>query len=721
MPADIATITEQLLSYWPGADQALVRRAYEFAEEAHRGQKRLTGDPYIQHPLEVALILTGIQADPATVAAALLHDTVEDTAVSLPVLQKRFGTTVATLVEGVTKLRRLDFTSHQEEQARNLRKMLLAMAEDIRVLVIKLADRLHNMLTLDPLPPERQQAIAQETLQIYAPLAHRLGIWRLKWQLEDLALKYLDPEGFFEIAERLGQSRAEREAFTEQARQRLEQHLSTAGIRATVFGRAKHIYSIYTKIREQQIDFSQVGDLIALRVVVDTVADCYAALGLVHALWMPVPGTFTDYIAKPKPNSYQSLHTKVMGPQGQFMEVQIRTWEMHRTAEYGVAAHWNYKEGRTDSAVDKQVGWLRQILDLSSDLKESHEFLELLQLDLFKDQVFVFTPGGDVIDLPRGAGPIDFAYRVHTEVGHHTVGAKVNGHPVPLDYRFRNGDICEIITSEKAQPSRDWLQLIQSSRAKAKVRKYLREQMREENLRRGSELVEAALRHQPEAVRETWSQQRLEEIAQRLYYAGGEDLLAAVGYGDVEPSTIIQHLIKDYQPPRRLSEEARLLLPLEETAQKAPPLAVSATGLAGLQSHLSRCCNPLPGDEIMGYITRGSGIAVHRADCKNLLYRSRKEPERVLPLTWGDQASTAARATLEIVATDRVGLLSHLTAIVSDAGVNITGAHVEAESGQFARLVLTLAVRDREQLDRVIERLSQLIDVVTVRQVKPPS
>ena len=719
MATDVEPILEALVGYWPGADLGLVRSAYEFAEEAHRGQKRLSGEPYITHPLEVARILTSIQADPATLAAALLHDTVEDTPVTALDISRRFGPTVAALVQGMTNLGKLDFTSKQEEQARNLRKMLLAMAEDVRVLIIKLADRLHNLQTLDPLPPERQLAIAQESLQIYAPLAHRLGIWRFKWQLEDLALKYLDSEAFFTVAEKLGRTRAEREALTEQARQQLEEPLSRAGLRATLYGRAKHIFSIYHKMKEQGLEFSEIGDLIALRVVTDTVADCYAALGLVHSLWMPLPGMFTDYIAMPKPNGYQSLHTKVMGPNSMVMEIQIRTLEMHRTAEYGVAAHWSYKEGRSDPKVDRKVSWLRQFLELATDVPEHHEFLELLELDLFQGQVFVFTPDGDVIDLPRGAGPIDFAYRIHTEVGHHTVGARVNGRQTPLDYQFQNGDICEIITNDRAQPSADWLKLIKSSRAKAKVRRYLRESMREENIRRGREELEAALRHQPEPVRALYTLQRLEEIGQRLYFPSADDLLAAVGYGDVEPSTLIQHLVRDYQPAKKLSEEARLMLPLEAApAGPRRPLAVSATGIADLQSHLSKCCNPLPGDEIMGYITRGQGIAVHRADCKNLLYRTKQEPERVLPLSWGDQTGSQGRATLEIVAADRVGLLSHLTAIVADSDVNITGATVEAETGRYARLVLTVGVLNREQLDRVTQRLGQLLDVISVRQIR---
>ena len=725
MPTTLQTVLDELTTYWPGVDQSLVRRAYLVAEAAHRDQKRLTGEPYITHPLEVALLLTSIQADPACLAAALLHDTVEDTAVTLEDLRAQFGPTVAALVEGVTKLRRLDFSSRQEEQARNLRKMLLAMAEDLRVLVIKLADRLHNMRTLDPLPAIKQEATARETLYIYAPLAHRLGIWRFKWQMEDLALKYLEPEAFFDLAERLGQTRAEREAFTEDARRLIEQRLGHAGIQATVYGRAKHIYSIYLKLREQQLDFDELGDLVALRVVVDNEADCYAALGLIHSLWMPLPGMFTDYVTKPKTNSYQSLHTKVMGPQGHTVEVQIRTAEMHRTAEYGIAAHWNYKEGYADRQLDKRVSWLRHILDLETEVAESHEFLELLQLDLFKDQVFVFTPGGDVIDLPRGAGPVDFAYRIHTEVGNHVVGAKVNGRPVPLSYRFQNGDICEILTSERAQPSHDWLKLIHSSRAKAKVRRFLRESMHEENLRRGRELLEAALRHQPEDVRQALSPEQLREIAEHLSYSTVEDLLAAVGYGDVETSSILNRVLKGRLVPRTLQEEARLLLPLE--TERGPrheesrrPRQVTAQGIAGLESRLSRCCSPLPGDPIAGYITRGGGITVHRADCKNLLFRRRRELERVIPLSWEEGAASGARATLEIVATDRVGLLSHITAIISDSDLNITGAQVEAEGGHLARLVLTLGVQDREQLDRLVQRLGQLLDVVSVRQVKGP-
>jgi GTP pyrophosphokinase len=394
---------------------------------------------------------------------------------------------------------------------------------------------------------------------------------------------------------------------------------------------------------------------------------------------------------------------------------------MHRTAEYGVAAHWSYKEGESDPRVDRQVSWLRSILDLETDIAESHEFLELLQLDLFKDQVFVFTPDGDVIDLPRGAGPIDFAYRIHTQVGHHTAGARVNGRQVPLSYRFRNGDICEIITSERAEPSRDWLTLIQSSRAKAKVRRYLRERMREENVRRGRELLEGALKHQTERVREALSPAVLQEIAEQMYYDSTEDLLAAVGYGDVEPSTLINRVIKDQQQPLRLSEAAKLLLPLEEVSDQRRQLKVAATGIEGLQSNLSRCCNPLPGDRIQGYITRGGGITVHRADCKNLLYRARKEPERVIPLSWeGGGEDFAGRATLEIVATDRVGLLSHITAIISDCDLNITGARVEAEDGQLARLVLTLNVGHRDQLEHVMQRLAQLIDAVSVRQIRTP-
>lgn len=721
MAADIETIIDVVSGYWAPLDCQMLRDAYEFAQEAHEGQQRLTGDPYITHPLEVANILVMLQADPTAVVAGLLHDTVEDTDVGLEQISARFGPEIAQLVEGVTKLRRLDFSSHQQEQARNLRKMFLAMSDDIRVILIKLADRLHNMRTLAPLAPEKQQATATETLYIFAPLAHRLGIWRLKWELEDLALKHLDADTYWQIVEDLGQTREQRERQLEAARSQLEQQLHSAGISGQVKGRAKHIYSIYTKMRQQQIDFSQIADLMALRVITNDVSDCYAALGLVHSLWMPIPGIFTDYIAKSKSNNYQSLHTKVIGPNNQPLEVQIRTEQMHRQAEYGLAAHWRYKESDADPELDQQVSWLRQLLELETDLKESHEFLELLQLDLFQDQVFVFTPDGDVIDLPRGAGPVDFAYHIHTEVGYHCTRAKVNGQIVPLDYEFQNGDICEIITSPTAQPSRDWLNFIHSSRAKAKVRRFLRDQTQQQSIKQGRNQLEEAVRKLPELDRELLNQDKLLPVAQHLNYTDTDSLLAAVGYGEVEVNTVISHLRGEglRHRPRSLAEEVQLLLP--ETPERPAVkegLLVTAQGVRDVHSRLSKCCNPLPGDDITGYITRGAGMTIHRSDCKNLQYRAQQEPDRVVSLQWATgQREPVFRTDIEVIAGDRVGLLSHITAIVSDCNINIAAAQVNAESGEFARLHLTLDIHHRRDLEQLTGRLEKLIDVVSVRQL----
>jgi len=716
MKAAVEKLVQRVSGYWPGVDKQQLIDAYDLAARAHAGQKRLTGDPYIVHPYEVSLILSSLESDPSSIVGGLLHDVVEDSEVQIEQIEDQFGPVISHLVAGVTKLSKLDFYSRQEEQARNLRKMFLAMADDIRVLLIKLSDRLHNMRTLDPLPPERREANALETLHIFAPLAHRLGVWRIKWELEDLALKHLEPEAYAEIVAKLGQTRAQREQQLEVAHEMLADRIREAGINA-VQGRAKHIYSIRQKMLRQDLSFSDLGDLIALRVIAEEVSDCYAALGIVHSLWMPISGFFSDYIAKPKSNEYQSLHTKVIGPHQQPLEVQIRTREMHRKAEYGVAAHWRYKEGDSDPQLDQQVAWLRQLLELETDLSESHEFLELLQLDLFRDQVFVFTPQGDVIELPRGAGPIDFAYRIHTEVGHHCVGARVNGQQVALEYQFENGDIAEIITSPSAKPSRDWMPIIQSSHAKAKVRKFLREQTRDENIEQGRQELEAAINRLPVTQRERLDREKLAEVARHLNYADVDSLLAAIGYGDVDPHTVIDHITVP-ERPQTLVEEAQLLLPETPVeAQKRVTSPVTAKGVAGVSSHLSKCCNPLPGDEIVGYVTRGSGLAIHRSDCKNLQYRAAKEPERIVPLTWSDDAADVFRTDIEVVAVDRVGLLSHITAVISEANVNIAAAHVDAQDHQLARLHLTLDIKRREDITHLMARIEQLIDVVSVREV----
>ncbi len=720
MPTTVDQVIQRVSGYWPGVDRKLLVDAYDFAEKAHAGQKRLSGDPYIVHPREVGGILADIESDELSIAGGFLHDTVEDTDISTGDIQERFGDTVAGLVEGVTNLRKLDFASHREEQARNLRKMFLAMAEDIRVILIKLSDRLHNMRTLDYLPPENRLRTAEEPLHIFAPLCHRLGIQRLRAELEDLALRHLEPQEYQEIVHKIGRTREERQRVVERARAEMEQQLAKGGIEATVQGRAKHIYSIHQKMKRQSIDFSQLRDLNALRVIVNDVAECYTVLGIVHDLWVPVPDTFADHIAMPKSNNYQSLHTTVLGPDHSPMEVQVRSYDMHRTAEYGVASHWRYKEGETDRQLDEQVAWLRQVLELETDLSESHEFLELLQVDLFRDQVFVFTPDGDVIDLPRGAGPLDFAYRIHTEVGHQCVGAVVNGQQVGLDYEFKNGDIAKIITSSSGQPRHDWLRLVQSSHAKAKVRRYLREKSREENITIGSERLQRAIARLSPAERGKAQEADRAEVAAHFDYQDEASLLAAIGYGVVEAQTVVDYMLEKTAKPDSLVEEAQMLLPTEvspeQLARATGPLPVSADGVDGFYSRISKCCSPLPGDPIRGYITRGSGLAIHRAECKNLAYRAALEPERIVELTWSSEdESTVFRQDIEVVAVDRVGLLSHITAIISDADINIALARAEKAASHLARLELTLEINRRQDLDHVIERLEQLIDVVNVR------
>lgn len=722
----ISELNQVVRRYWPSADGELIPRAYDFARKAHDGQLRADGSPYIGHPLEVASILAGVEADPPSVAAGLLHDTVEDTPIEPGDVEAEFGPTVRTLVDGVTKLSLANFRTREESQAQNLRKMFLAMADDIRVILIKLGDRLHNMRTIKPLSPDRRTAIAEETLQIYAPLAHRLGIRRFKWELEDLAFKTLEPGAYEEIAGRVGAGRADRENLLGRAADELREQLADVGIIAQVDGRPKHFYSIYEKMRHQMLDFEQLGDLMAMRVIVDSVPECYAVLGIVHKLWIPITGLFSDYIAKPKSNGYQSLHTKVLGTDRAPMEVQIRTKEMHRVAEHGVAAHWRYKEGGAPTKFDEQMAaWLEHLRELETQLPEQHEWLELVRLDLFKDQVFVFTPNWDVIDLPAGAGPLDFAYRIHTDVGNHCAGAKVNGKLVGLDYRFRNGDIVEINTHPNAHPNPDWLKQIVASGAKSKVRRFLRAQVRDETIAHGHEVVDRALKRLPPEDRKQLQWDNLADVAASFNLTDEDSLWAAVGFGEIEPDTVIQRLMPEKKDPETLAEEIESFRDLEERdVAPAARASVSMGDLEGLAARRSKCCNPIPGDRIMGYITRGSGLAIHKADCKNLLHRKELEPERVRDLNWGDGKSTETyRASIEVVALDRVGLLSHLTAVISEMGTNIASAHVDTERPSVATIRLAVDVVDRSELDELVGRLENLIDVISARAVphKGPS
>ena len=704
----LAGLLARVEAYLPEGDRELLLRAYQFAADAHAGQSRLAGDEFVTHPLAVAMLLTELEVDVATLAAALLHDVVEDTDHDLAEITEQFGEEIASLVDGLTKLRRLQFDRRREHQAESLRRMLLAVAKDLRVVLIKLADRLHNMHTIDPLPADKQQEVAEETLHIFAPIAHRLGIWHYKWRLEDLAFRVLEPARYQEIVQAIARTREERLAVINQAVGRLRERLEAMGVPAEIEGRPKHFYSIYQKMETQAVDFDQIHDLEAIRVIVNTEPECYTALGVAHSLWLPLPDMFTDYIAKPKPNRYQSLHTKVIGPHGGPMEVQIRTWAMHRRAEYGVAAHWRYKEGREeDLQTEAKLSWLRQILDLHTDLSDPGEWLEHLKLDLFKDQVFVFTPKGDVIDLPAGSTPVDFAYRIHTQVGHSCVGAKVNGRMVPLSYVFKNGDVAEIITSSRptARPSLDWLSFVVTSQAKSRIKAWYRHAQREESIARGRERLVEECERMGLSPDEVVHAKALEELARGLGYSSVEDLHAAVGYGDLVAETVLRKLRGEAPKPKQK--------PVVAKDQGQMRFAVSAGGVKDVLFRLSRCCAPLPGDPIVGFITRGAGVTVHRENCPNIAYHSQREPGRVLPVEWTLSTEAYYPVTIQVEALDRVGLLSDITAIISATSTNIVEAGARTGGKpRLARFQLTLEVRDLTHLQGLLERIRALSDVL---------
>lgn len=705
----LTVLLERVKRIRPTADLELIEHAYHFADWAHSGQTRLSGEPYITHPWNVALIVADMGLDDPSIAAALLHDVVEDTEVEMATIVQEFGEEVARLVEGVTKLRRLQFHTFRQEQVENLRKVLVAMAQDVRVILIKLADRLHNLRTLDPLPEEKRKATALETLQIYAPIAHRLGIWRIKWELEDLAFKHLDPIAYRELVRKVEKKRSERVHLIEKAIQQLQRALAEAGLEATVQGRPKHLWSIYQKMQREGVDIDRIYDLIALRVIVNTEAECYLALGVVHKLWAPLPGMFTDYIAKPKPNGYQSLHTKVVGPDGEIMEVQIRTWEMHRNAEYGIAAHWRYKEvgdepQRKPDALDQALAWLRELMEMNQDIRDASEFTRSVIGDLFRDQVFVFTPKGDVIDLPKGSTPVDFAYRIHTEIGHRCIGAKVNGKLVPLDYQLQTGDVVEIITSKHPKgPSPDWLRFVKTSLARNRIKRYLKEQSYAENLQRGRELLAEALEKAGLSLGEVLESGKLDELAKAYQLQNANDLLAAIGWGSVS----VQSVVNKLKPPA----------PKPRVTVVSPTEAVSLPTRKGtLLYRLAKCCTPVPNDPIVGYISRGRGIIVHRTDCRNIVRLQESEPERIVALDWGFPLSEPVMARLRVVAYDRIGLLSDVSNAISSKGVSIISNRSITKDG-LAYFDLGIIVPDAKTLQSVIESIQRLTDVVQVTRI----
>ncbi|MFY9663834.1 MAG: bifunctional (p)ppGpp synthetase/guanosine-3',5'-bis(diphosphate) 3'-pyrophosphohydrolase [Candidatus Cybelea sp.] len=710
----IAELIERVRRYEPSADAEWLMRVYELADAAHQGQRRASGEGYIEHPLAVAEILAELEVDHQTIAAALLHDVVEDTSITSEQVTEQFGAEVARLVDGVTKLTRIPYQSKEDAQVENLRKMFLAMARDIRVIIIKLADRLHNMRTLASLPPAKQQAIARETLDIYAPIAHRLGIWKIKWEIEDECLRYLDRSSYAEIVERVAKTRREREADVENAIARLRDEFKDLKVNAEIQGRPKHFYSIYSKISKGR-DFSTIYDLTAIRIIVDTVKDCYAALGAVHAMWTPLPGRFKDYIAMPKPNMYQSLHTTVVGPSGDPLEIQIRTWEMHRTSEYGIAAHWRYKEGGKADQFENKLSWLRALLEWQKDMRDSRVFMENLKLDLFDSQVFVFSPRGDVYSIPAGGTPLDFAYQVHTDVGNHCVGAKVNGRIVPLDYAMQNGDICEILVNKSSgRPSLDWLSLVKTSSAKHKIKQWFRKEQREENVLVGQEALEQELARaglRTDVARGAL----LERIAGRLNYATPTDLYAAIGFGDASAQAVANRVREEFKHDNvvDLTKIGR-----KPVARKSPRRSsgVRIAGVDDVLVRLSKCCSPVPGDPIIGYVTIGRGVSIHRADCPNVAYMN-ATPERILQAQWIDDAGLTHGVDVEVEAEDRSQLLQDIMAVFAELKTQVSSVNARVRKDGVAVASLTVQIRDLDHLHKLLRKLETLKNVRRVYRV----
>ncbi|WP_338626231.1 bifunctional (p)ppGpp synthetase/guanosine-3',5'-bis(diphosphate) 3'-pyrophosphohydrolase [Selenomonas sp. TAMA-11512] len=719
-------IIDEVNSYQNDADLELIQRAYELAKSAHEGQTRISGEAYIIHPLSVARILTLLKIDDVTISAAILHDVVEDTTYTLEEMGKQFGSEVAMLIDGVTKLGRIQYKSKEEQQLESYRKMFLAMAKDIRVIMIKLADRLHNMRTLKYMREDKQRRIAQETLEIYAPLANRLGIFNIKWELEDLCLRYLDPEAYYHLVENVKQKRDERQAFINAAKEQIEEKVSAANIRFEIQGRAKHFYSIYRKMKREKKDISEIYDLSALRILVESVRDCYAVLGIIHAMWKPLPGRFKDYVAMPKSNGYQSLHTTVIC-RGLPLEIQIRTFSMHEVSEYGVAAHWKYKEsGKSVVATkeyDQKMSWLRQMVSLQNELDDPREYFEALKVDVFSDEVFVFTPKGDVIDLPKGSITIDFAYRIHTEVGNHCVGAKVNGKLVPLEYKLHNGDIVSIITNKANNgPSRDWLNIVGLNDTRVKIRSWFKKQSREENVARGREILEKEIKHLGYEPRELLTDVRLAVIAEKLKLRQGEDILASIGYGGMTHNGIISKLIELYKEEQKKTtppDISKLLAELKKPVKKRHSKSshgILVEGEDGLMVRLARCCNPIPGDMITGYITRGRGVSVHRADCPNLI--ADMDLSRVIEVSWDIGLDKGYSVQLEIVCNDKSGVLAELFAIPSEMKMNIGAVNVKPnKSNKTSVISMGIEVRNSQQLNEIMMKLRRLKNVYSVSRV----
>jgi GTP diphosphokinase / guanosine-3',5'-bis(diphosphate) 3'-diphosphatase len=716
-------LINRVQAYNPVADTGTITRAYEFSADVHRGQKRLSGEPYLTHPLEVAGIIAELKLDVPSIATGLLHDTVEDTLTSIQQVEQIFGPEIASLVDGVTKISQINFTTREEKQAENFRKMILAMARDIRVILVKLADRTHNMRTLGHLPTDKQLDVAQETIDIYAPLAHRLGIYWVKTELEDNALRYLHPEVYYQLKRWIAKKREERERYIKEVNGVLAKKLEAAGVEAQITGRPKHFYSIYQKMQQQNLMYDQIFDLVAFRVLVDSVRECYEALGIVHANWKPVPGRFKDYIALPKANLYQSLHTTVIGPYGERIEVQIRTHEMHRVAEQGIAAHWMYKGSAGIRPEDPQrFAWLKQLVEWQQNLQDPQEFLQSVKGDLFADEVYCFTPRGDILNFPEGATVIDFAYRIHSEVGNHCTGARANGKLVPLRYHLQSGDTVEIITTPQQTPSKDWLKIVKSPRASSKIRAWIKAQQRTRSVDLGREILERDLGRYKLEVSKLRKDGRLDKLLEELSLKDEEGLLAAVGYGRITPHQVLSKLVppgelKEHPAPKpegALKKLFRLVARQQAPGQRGRVDGVRVSGVEDVLVRFGRCCSPLPGESIAGFITLGRGVTVHSASCPRVM---ESDPARRVDVVW-DGVATALRAVkVEVVSVDQPGMLASISKVISSSGINIARAEVRTDGQQRAVSSFHLMVTSAEVLNHVMRAIGKLRGVLRVSRV----
>jgi GTP pyrophosphokinase len=717
MIEEFVKLRELIAKYNPDADFKLIEKAYEISAAAHEGQVRVSGDPYIIHPVEVGCILAELEMDDKSIAAGILHDTIEDTALTYAQIKKEFGEEIAELVDGVTKLTKIPYTTKQEIQAENFRKMFLAMAKDIRVIIIKLCDRLHNMRTLKFMAKEKQLQTARETMDIYAPLAHRLGISRIKWELEDLCFRYLDEKNYYDLVEKIAKKRREREEYIKNIIEDVKIKTEEVGIEASIDGRAKHLYSIFRKMSTQNKTIEQIYDLFAIRVIVDSVKDCYSVLGLIHELFKPMPGRFKDYISMPKPNMYQSLHSTVIGPEGIPFEVQIRTWEMHRVAEVGIAAHWQYKEGEySEKSYAEKLSWLRQMIDWQKDARDPEEFMETLKIDLFTDEVFVFTPKGDVKSLKAGSTPIDFAYSIHSAIGNRMIGAKINGRIVNLDYELKNGDIIEIITSSASNgPSRDWLKIAKTSQARNKINQWFKKEKREENVEQGKETFEKELKRSGITMSQVLKSEYLESILKKYNFHSIEDLFAAIALGAITINKVMARLKEEYRKSLPPEEQKNMLIDqIDKESKKknktAPDSGVVVKGIENCLVRLSRCCNPVPGDEIIGYITRGRGVSVHRSDCSNVKNNIIDGDARLIDVHWYKHVSenVSYLADITLKAHDRPGLIVEITNVVGESRIPLRAINARTTKDLSVLMNITLEINNTEQLDRIISKMSHI-------------